>query len=464
MDTVDGSGLPFDPTTMAAVAPTSGSGSRIGRRLSALDSGAYRQFLLASLAGSMGGWIAGTAQGWLVLDLTGSSAALGWTSAAGGVSFLLLLPIAGVLADRIETRGLIIWTRIVVAVCAAVLALLVSTGVVTVTHIIILALISGCAYALATPALQAMIGSLVRPNEVGAAVGLNSAQFNLARVVGPPIAGLAVAAGHIALAFWGSAVGALVALVAFRRLPIVHRRRDAHGPLLHSMREGVQWLRARPELFALVILTGAPALLTLNYLVLLPVFARDELGVGPAGLGLLASGAGLGAFSGAMIVSIGHPSGGSGRFMLGALSVMTVAVLVFSLSSSFALSLAALGVVGGAQVAYYATANALLQTQVPTPVLGRVLSLYAFVSQGLIPIGSILIGQLADSTTPKFALAGAAGTCLIVTVAVAWSNPGLRDLKGRHATLPSAVSGAGEEADYTAAGTQPETSGSELMS
>ena len=407
--------------------------------LSALDSPPYRQFLYASLAGSLGGWIAGTAQGWLVLDLTGSSAALGWTSAAGWLPFLVLLPIAGILADRVDSRALIVWTRVVVVACAVVTALLASLGLLAFVHIIVLALIAGCAYAIAGPAMQATVGSLVRRHEIGAAVGLNSAQFNLARVIGPPIAGVALAAGGIALAFWANGLAALLALFGFRRMPVVARRRDPHGRLLDNLHEGVRWLVERPPLLALVILTGAPALLTLNYAVLLPVFARDALGVGPEGLGLLAAGAGIGAFGGALFVSIGHPAGGSGWLMIGSLVIMTLGVLVFSVSTVFALSLVALVVVGSAQITYYTTANALLQTQVPAPVLGRVLSLYALVSQGLIPIGSVAIGLLADATSPRLALAGAAVACFVVTAVIAWSVPGMRHLKGRQIDLPTMV-------------------------
>jgi len=405
-------------------------GNRVSR-LSALDSTTYRQFLLASLAGSLGGWIAGTAQGWLVLDLTGSSAALGWTSAAGWLPFLLLSPLAGVLADRVDARSLIIWTRVVIAFCASILAVLVGLGGVSVWLVIVIAFVAGCAYALAAPAMQAMVGSLVRSTEIGTAVALNSGQFNLARVIGPLIAGIAVAAGGIALAFWGNAIGAVTALFAFRRLPVVRRQRAPRQSMLSSLGEGVMWLRSRPDLFALVLLTGAPALLTLNYTVLLPVFARNELGSDAAGLGVLAAGAGVGALSGALIVAIGRPAGGSGRLMLMALSTMTVGVLLFSLSSWFLLSLIALVLVGGAQVAYFATANTLLQTQVPPPVLGRVLSLYAIVSQGLIPVGNVAIGELADGTSPRIALGGAAVSCLALTAAVAWFVPDVRGLRGR---------------------------------
>ncbi len=422
----------------------------LSRHLSALDSRSYRQFLLASLAGSVGGWVAGTAQGWLVLDLTGSSAALGWTSAAGWLPFLLLSPFGGVLADRFDARGLIVWTRVVVASCAAIMAILVATGVVSVVHVIVLTLVAGCAYALAAPAMQAMVGSLVRSSEIGAAVALNSAQFNLARVIGPTLAGLAVAAGGTALAFVGNATAAIVALVAFRQLPAVNRRRPLQGSFLSSVRAGILWLRSRPELLALVLLTGAPALLTLNYAVLLPAFAREELGSGAAGFGVLAAAAGLGAFGGAVFVAIGHPGGGNGRLMLGALGVMTVAVLVFSLSSSFAVSLGALIVTGAAQVAYFTTANALLQTQVPGPLLGRVLSLYAVVSQGLIPIGNVVVGQLADATTPRVALAGAAAMCLALTAAVAWLMPRLGALEGRPREIGT-VGLDGEPADLTVA-------------
>jgi MFS family permease len=410
-------------------------------RLSVLDSAPYRHFLLAAFAGSLGGWIAGTAQGWLVLDLTDSSAALGWTSAAGWLPFLLLSPAAGVLADRVDAHHLIVWTRLLVAICAAILAALVTTKAATVAHVVALALIAGCGYALAAPAMQAMVGSLVRGHEIGAAVALNSAQFNLARFVGPPVAGLAVAAGGIALAFWANVLAVFAALFAFRRLPVVYGRRVSEGSFADSLAEGFRWLRDRRELLALVMLTGVPALLTLNYAVLLPVFARDQLGVGAAGLGLLAAAVGVGSFAGAMTVAIWRPGGGSGRIMVAALSVMTVCVFVFSLSRSFAISLVALVIVGGSQVAYFTTANALLQTQVPGPVLGRVLSLYAVMSQGLIPVGNVAVGQLADLVSPASALAAAAILCLGTTGVIVWAVSGLLALEGR--SVPRAEAAAG---------------------
>jgi hypothetical protein len=132
-----------------------------------------------------------------------------------------------------------------------------------------------------------------------------------------------------------------------------------------------------------------------------------------------------------MWVALWRPGGGSGRLMLAALTLMTVVVLVFSISTVFALSLAALVIVGATQVAYYTTANALLQTQVPGQVLGRVLSLYAVVSQGLIPVGNVVVGEFADATTPRIALGASAVLCLGVIGAVAWLVPGLRSLEGR---------------------------------
>ena len=403
----------------------------IARGVSALDSETYRQFLAASFAGSLGGWVLGTAQGWLVLDLTGSSAALGLTSAAGWLPFLLVSPLAGVLADRWDANRLIVSTRLAVAGCGVALAALVTTGAVELWHVVGIALIAGCAYALAAPAMQAMVGSLVRSTEIGAAIALNSAQFNLARVVGPAIAGVALAAAGTTLAYWLAAACALTALGAFARMPIARRHRASAGPMLESLREGAIWLRARPDLLTLVLLTAAPALLVLNYGVLLPVFARDQLAVGAAGLGALAAAAGIGAFAGALLVAIGHPGGGSGTLMLGALAAMSAAVLVFSVSSWFAVSLIALAIAGGAQVVYYTTANALLQVQVPPGVLGRVLSLYAVVSQGLIPIGNLMVGRAADLSSASTALAATALLCLGVTATVAWLAPGVRSLRGR---------------------------------
>jgi MFS-type transporter involved in bile tolerance (Atg22 family) len=167
----------------------------------------------------------------------------------------------------------------------------------------------------------------------------------------------------------------------------------------------------------LVLLAAVPALFVLNYLVLMPVYARDVLDVGAGGLGLLTAGVGVGALSGALTVAVLRPAGGSGQLALAGLVVAAVALVVFAVSRWLPLSLVALAVLGASQVAYYATTNTLIQVLVPARLRGRVMSLYMLTSLGVIPFGNLLAGLVAERFGPTVALAGG-GVATIVVVGV----------------------------------------------
>src|SRR6266404_2870353 len=201
------------PTTLAeagtdpAPPPVDPAPTGIARHLPALASPVYRRFIVAAFVGSIGNWMQSAAQGWLVLGLTDSRFALGAASAAASAPILLLSIFAGALADRVDLRRLLVATQLAGAGIVALLALLTSTGVVAYWHVLVLALLAGSVGALASPAFQAVVSTVVDRSAIGNAVALNSAQFNLSRVLGPSIAGLIIAAGSIALAFWANAIG-----------------------------------------------------------------------------------------------------------------------------------------------------------------------------------------------------------------------------------------------------------------
>jgi hypothetical protein len=186
----------------------------------------------------------------------------------------------------------------------------------------------------------------------------------------------------------------------------------------------------------MVLLAAGPALFLLNYLVLLPVYARDVLGIGAAGLGLLSAAIGIGALVGAISLAVLRPGGGSGRIMLTGLAVASVALVVFATSRSVPLSVAALAVLGACQVAYYATTNTLIQILVPGRLRGRVVSLFILTSWGLIPIGNLAAGAIAERFGPTLALAGGGFITLGLVTLVAFAAPGIRVLRAETAALP----------------------------
>jgi MFS family permease len=372
-----------------------------------------------------------TAQGWLVLDLTDSPAALGVTSAAATAPILFLSLLAGVLADRVDQRRLLVGAQLAGAGLAVVLAILTTAGVVEFWHVVAIAAAAGSVQALATPAFQAVVSTLVPREAIGNAVALNAAQFNLSRILGPTAAGVAITIGGLALAFWTNAVSFLLVAIVLASLPLSRPRElsSVEASMWSNLVDGIRFVRARPTIGVLLLLAAAPAVFLLNDLVLLPVYARDVLDIGAAGLGLLTAAIGVGALTGALGVAILRPSGGSGRLVIMGLAAASIALVVFGLSGWLPLSLLALAVLGGCQVAYYATTNTLIQILVPGRLRGRVMSLYILTSWGAIPIGNLLAGIVAERFGAPVALAGGGVLTLVVLGAVVLAYPPLRTLR-----------------------------------
>jgi MFS family permease len=394
------------------------------------------------MIGSIGSWMQATAQGWLVLDLTDSPAALGLVSALQALPTLLLSVVAGVMADRVDRRRLLASTQLFSAGVAFTLAVLTTSGVIQFWQVALLALLAGTAGAIQTPAYQAIVPSLVDRAAIGSAVALNSAQFNLSRILGPSLAGLVIAAGGLQISFWGNALALLVVATILWRLRIVTPPdlARAETSMWSNLLDGLRWTRSQRMVAVLVLLAGVPALFLLNYLVLLPVFARDVLGIGAPGLGILSGGVGIGALAAALGLAALRPSGGSGRSLLVALVVASVAEIVFAVSRQVALSVVALAALGACQVVYYATTNTLLQVLVPPRLRGRVISLYILTSWGLIPVGNVLSGWVAERTTATVALVGGSVITLGTAVAVALLLPDLRRIAaGSAANRPTAA-------------------------
>jgi MFS family permease len=386
---------------------------------------------VAAFIGSIGQWMQATAQGWLVLGLTDSRFALGATSAAATAPILLLSIFAGVLADRVDLRKLLAVTQLAAAGLAAVLAILSATGAVEFWHVLVLAALSGAAGALATPAFQAVVSTIVDRSAIGNAIALNSAQFNLSRVLGPTIAGLVIAAGSLALAFWANALGLLIVALLILTLPIGRASPAARveASMWANLMDGVRYVRAERTIALLVLLAAIPALFILNYLVLMPVFARDVLRIGAPGLGFLNASLGVGALSGALFVAAFRPGGGSGRLMLMGLGSASIGLIVFGLSTWLPLSCVALAALGASQVAYYATTNTLIQVLVAPRLRGRVLSIYVLTSLGVIPLGNLIAGAVAERFGAPLALAGGGTATLVILAIVAVSFPVLWRLR-----------------------------------
>jgi MFS family permease len=310
-------------------------------------------------------------------------------------------------------------------------------GAVQFWQVLVIAFLVGSMGALSSPAYQALVSSLVPARALGNAIALNSAQFNLSRIIGPSFAGVGIALGGLALAFWANALSFAVVVVVLITLQIrdVREVGRLEASLWTNIADGLRFARSAPVVPVLLSLTLVPALLNLNYLVLLPIFARDVLQIGAPGLGLMTAAVGIGSLTGALSVAVARPGGGSGRLLLTALVVSSTALLAFSLSTFLPLSLVALAVMGGCQVAYYATTNTLVQLLVPRPLRGRVMSLYIISSTGFMPVGNLIVGPIADRFGVQATLAGCAAGTLLVCGLVAWRATGLRRLRAETARV-----------------------------
>ena len=385
----------------------------------------YRRYLLAGMFGTVAAFMLQTAQGWLVLELTNSPGLLGLVSAVGGLPALFLAVFAGVLADRVNRRRLLMATNSASAALGLVLALLTTLGIVEYWHVVVLALLLGITFSIQMPTNQAVVATIVDRAAIGNAVALNSAQYNLLRILAPGVAGLFIAANSLVLGFWVYVIALVIVVFLISGLAIPDTRPEnrVQPAMWLDLQDGIRFVGANRVLAIVTVLPAVPALFVLNYLTFIPVYARDILGTGPAGIGLLTGSIGVGALAGALTLATRRPSGGSGRLVLGALGIVGVALTTFALSRSLPVSMIALALMGAFQVSYYSTTNTLIQVLVPARLRGRVLSLYFLTSIGVIPIANIVGGVIAEAFGVEVVLAGGGLFTILIVIAVALLDP-----------------------------------------
>jgi MFS family permease len=344
---------------------------------------------------------------------------------------LFLAAVAGVLADRLDRRRLLVATNLAGALFAGILALLTTLGAVQYWEVLVLALLNGVALTVQMPTNQAVVSTIVDRTSIGNAVALNSAQYNLARILAPAAAGLTIAAGGLAIGFWVNAVALLLVALLVSGLAIPGPRvlDRVQSALWRDLSDGLRYVAANRILAIVVVLPAMPALFVLNYLTFIPVYARDILATGPIGLGLLTGSIGIGALVGALSLATLRPSGGSGRLMLAGLGVVAIGLTVFALSRWLPLSMLALAAMGGFQVAYYSTTNTLIQVLSPARLRGRILSLYVLTSIGLIPIANLVGGTIAERAGVPVVLAAGGAVTLVAVLVTAAFEPRIAGLR-----------------------------------
>lgn len=369
----------------------------------------YRLFFAGQLISLIGTWMQTVAQSWLVYRLTGSAELLGLMGFASQGPVFLLATLGGVVADRFDRHRIMLITQTSAMMLAAVLAVLTLTERVQVWELFTLAALLGVSNAFDIPARQAFIVEMVGRDDLPNAIALNSSLFNGARLFGPAIAGLVVAAGGEGWCFTVNAVSYLAViagLLAMRRHP--EPRQPSSGSVLFNIREGIAFVAGHGPIRALMLLLGIASLMGISYTVLMPIFADRILGGGAAGLGILMSASGLGALCAAMLLATRSKLHGLETWVAYGSVGFGLSLVLFSLSPWFWLSAAILVCSGFCFMVQMASSNTLIQMMVPDRYRGRTMALYSIMFIGMTPFGALLSGILAGrvGAPPTVALGG----------------------------------------------------------
>jgi MFS family permease len=381
----------------------------------------FRRYWIGLFLSNIGTWMQVVAQGWLVLRLSDSALMLGLVGFAGSIPTLLLAPLAGVAADRRDRRKLLLTTQSLQMLCALFLATATGLHFVSVPLVGIVAVVNGLANAFTMPSHQSLFLDLVGREDLLNAISLNSMQFNLSRVIGPMVAGFTIAAFGETGCFLLNAVSYVAVIAALLALPPLRKHRGPSRGAWIDLRIGIRFARRRPLILPLLAIAAALAVFGTPAVTLAPLFARKLLHVGPEGLGGMLSAVGLGAAASALLLASRGDFRNKGGAVLACALGFAAALLGLGLSRRYVLSLACLGLLGASMSSSASLINTLLQTSAPDRLRGRVISLYALAWLGLVPIGNLQAGAVAERFGAAAALfVGAAGivlTLLVVQIA-----------------------------------------------
>jgi MFS family permease len=429
------------PQAAAGPPAAARSGPRRTRRQNALAVPNFRTYFISAAVSQCGGWLLRTTQAWLVLDLTGSPAALGVVTFAQALPVTILTLFAGVLIDRTHARRLMLIVQVIFCVQSAVLAVLIFSGHIQYVQVIALAIVLGLASAVDFPTRSAIVSELVEPHLVGNGIALNSALNSTARIVGPGV-------GGVMIAVWGSGVCFAVVAVAYVVATIgllllredqFYPKRMAHRVAIFSqLAEGLRYSFSTPTLATNMLLAGFFGTFAYNWALVLPLLARFALDSGAEGFGALNAAMGIGSTIGAFALATRLKA--SMRLLLIAAAAFAGSMLVLAYAPNLPVAFGLLIITGILSVSFNATNNTLLQIEAREELRGRVLALYMFLMVGSTPIGSAETGFVANTFDIRLALQLNAIVCLLglALTLVFWRR------RGPPSMAPVVDSGRGE--------------------
>jgi MFS family permease len=422
-------GVALGAVTDAAVTDAAASTViEIPRLARALRHRDFRLFWTGNFLSNIGTWMQNIAQGWLVLQLTNSAFWLGVVGFAASFPILLFALIGGVIADHVNKRKMLMVTQSAMMTFAFIMAGLAYLKIINVHEIVFLALGTGIAMSLNTPTYQALVPQLVPREDLTNAIALNSAQFNMSRVLGPTLGGFAMALIGVAGNFFLNGLSFLAVLIALTRIRYIEPAAPAEGHLWEKLKQGFIYVFRHSAMSSLVLLVAIGSLLAIPYLTFVPYFARDVLGTGEPGLGILMACSGAGAFLGAITIASLMHIRRRGLFVVRASAGFYAAIIAFTFSRNFYLSGLLLAVAGYCMIISVATINSLLQHLAEDHMRGRVMSIYSTAFLGLPPLGCLIAGSLSHLFYAPHVIAGMCSLAIGGSMAVYVNKEGLREL------------------------------------
>jgi MFS family permease len=413
------------PETTALTTKT----SRYAHAWRALRHRNFRLYFSGQSVSLIGTWMTRVATSWLVYRLTGSALLLGVVGFTGQIPTFLLAPFAGVLVDRLDRRKLLVWTQVLAAVQSLAMAGLTLAHIITIREIIALSVLQGIINAFDMPARQSFLVQMVEDrNDLGNAIALNSSIVNIARLIGPALAGLIIAAVGEGLCFAIDGISYLAVIASLLMMRIVYTRSKQTTSMLVQLKEGwVYVANFRPirtilTLFALLSLMGMP------FMVLMPIFASQVLHGGPHTLGYLMGASGIGALISAVSLALRKSVRGLTTMIQIAAAIFGVGLMLFGLSRSLSVSLLMMLVTGFGMMQGLAASNTVIQTLVPEDKRGRVMSFYTMAFVGMAPFGSLLAGALAHRLGAPHAVMITGAFCVAGSVWFTFELPSIRNV------------------------------------
>ncbi len=388
----------------------------------------FRLFFIGQSISLIGTWMTRVATSWLVYRLTGSALLLGVVGFAGQIPTFLLAPFAGVWVDRLDRRKLLVWTQVLAGLQSLALAALTLTKVINIHEVVWLSALQGLINAFDMPGRQAFLVQMVEDKQdLSNAIALNSSMVNLARLVGPALAGLVIAAAGEGYCFTidGISYLAVIASLLMMRVNVAPAKR-ALTSMLEQLKEGWTYVSGFPPIRTILLLFALVSLMGMPFMVLMPIFASKVLHGGPHTLGFLLGASGVGALISAVSLALRKTVRGLTTMIQISAALFGFGLIGFGLSRIFLLSMALMLIVGFGMMQGLAASNTVIQTLVPEDKRGRVMSYYTMAFVGMAPFGSLLAGGLAHRLGAPHAIMITGAFCVAGSI---WFTTQLKSIR-----------------------------------